>query len=258
MKPWTKDEILMDYKFCNVRRMDDRVSIWLAENWYNSKATNFTLLIMGCMARMINWPDTLACLKMGQAARLEQSWDPKWIKKTLNKRKKSGEKIFTGAYIINGARGGSKIIQVVDNINFIAKDFHSIKENIREHDMRELWALLLDYPGIGTFIAGQIVADLRHVGFFKSPNDCMEWAPLGPGSKRGMWKLTGNKPNQKTFEILLPELVCDVYQELPEIAKDRQLEAMDIQNSLCEFDKYTRLEQGGHVKNKYPGRPEYA
>ena len=30
-KPWTTDPLLRDYRWCNVRRMDDRVSVWLAE-----------------------------------------------------------------------------------------------------------------------------------------------------------------------------------------------------------------------------------
>jgi len=30
--PWTIDEILQKYRFCNVRRADDRVSKWLIEN----------------------------------------------------------------------------------------------------------------------------------------------------------------------------------------------------------------------------------
>ena len=31
--PWTKDEILRTYRFCNVRREDDRVTRWIHENW---------------------------------------------------------------------------------------------------------------------------------------------------------------------------------------------------------------------------------
>jgi len=33
-KPWTDDVILQSYRFCNVRRMDDKVSQWLLNNWY--------------------------------------------------------------------------------------------------------------------------------------------------------------------------------------------------------------------------------
>ena len=32
--PWTDDPILRQYRFCNVRRMDDAVSQWLLTNWY--------------------------------------------------------------------------------------------------------------------------------------------------------------------------------------------------------------------------------
>ena len=31
--PWTEDPIFQKYKFCNVFREHDRVTIWLRENW---------------------------------------------------------------------------------------------------------------------------------------------------------------------------------------------------------------------------------
>src|SRR5262245_39207311 len=33
-KPWTADPLLQGFRWCNVRRMDDRVSKWLEDNWY--------------------------------------------------------------------------------------------------------------------------------------------------------------------------------------------------------------------------------
>jgi 5-hmdU DNA kinase, helical domain len=52
------DTILATYRFCNVRREDDRVTIWIRDNIRERYANHLWLML--CIARQINWPDTLA------------------------------------------------------------------------------------------------------------------------------------------------------------------------------------------------------
>ena len=33
--PWTEDPILRDFRFCNIYREDDKVTVWIRENWRN-------------------------------------------------------------------------------------------------------------------------------------------------------------------------------------------------------------------------------
>src|SRR5262245_34048982 len=61
-RPWTEDRILQNVRFCNVRRMDDKVSSCLLEHWYHPDADSHTLLIAATLARLINWTDTLESL----------------------------------------------------------------------------------------------------------------------------------------------------------------------------------------------------
>jgi hypothetical protein len=58
-KPWTQDPILLGYRFCNVRRMDDRVSRWLLENWYQPYLDHPSMLVNVALARFINNPPIL-------------------------------------------------------------------------------------------------------------------------------------------------------------------------------------------------------
>jgi len=122
--------------------------------------------------------------------------------------------------------------------------------------MEETAEALLPYAGFSTFIAGQVVADLRWAlsGAWK---DRMTWAPIGPGSKRGMNRLYSNQKDAKISKE-------DFYEKFKEIMNwvsmsldpnlFSKLEAMDIQNCLCEFDKYERtLWNEGRPKQKYPG-----
>jgi hypothetical protein len=49
-KSWTTDEILLTYRFCNVRREDDRVTIWVRKNIRERFAGHPHLWFMLCIA----------------------------------------------------------------------------------------------------------------------------------------------------------------------------------------------------------------
>jgi len=86
-RPWTTDRILRDFKFCNVRREDDRVTQWFAANWRNEKywdEPNFISAII--LGRTINWPMTLA--KVG----FPVVWNPAEIKKAMDDLQGRGHK----------------------------------------------------------------------------------------------------------------------------------------------------------------------
>lgn len=247
-KPWTDDERLQQYKFCNIRRMDDRVSQWLLDNWYQEDHPN--ILTACILARQLNNVDSLA--EVG----FPITWNPSRVEKILNNRVERGLKNFAAAYMITGTLGGTKIEQVVHKVvTPIHRDRKKLTMNTTS--MEELWRKLLPYAGFSTFIAGQVVADLRWV-LHGSWYDKVNWAPVGPGSRRGMNRVLGQDlkttMDQNRFEILLAPIIERVRNLSGNASWFSQLEAMDIQNCLCEFDKSERLLWGkGRPKQKYPG-----
>lgn len=258
-KPWTDDPILQTTRFCNVRRMDDKVSRWLLEEWYpiGLKPDPGTVLAAAGLARLINWPEALADLRQNT------KFGPKFIEWNQNRARTHFEwlkgnklKVFTGAYIINAAGGGNKVDIVLRQINTLW--LHP--ELVRTGSMAETHQLLQRIPGIGSFIAGQIVADLRHVTQGRW-SDKDTWAPLGPGSHRGVnWLLGWNgtdklsRMQQGVFQVYLGDLAAFFRSELKDIFEDLKLEMHDLQNCLCEFDKFMRLSTGtGRAKNKFDG-----
>ena len=58
-KPWTDDEILQRYRFCNVYRELDTVTQWIADNWRRPHAGDQDLWFAMAVARWVNWPETL-------------------------------------------------------------------------------------------------------------------------------------------------------------------------------------------------------
>ena len=51
--PWTDDEILQTYSFCNVYRELDKVTVWIRENWKEPYADHPNLPFAMAMARHV-------------------------------------------------------------------------------------------------------------------------------------------------------------------------------------------------------------
>lgn len=245
-KPWTNDPILQKYKFCNVRRMDDRVSQWLMQNWYIPNYGHKNMFLACSIARLFNHTDSLT------VANFPKVWRPERFRKKMKQHKSIGGKVFGAAYIIStNGESGNKIDIMVDSILPPLADFKDYSTD----SIEELTNEITKFPGIGTFIGGQIVADLRHAVPGKWA-DAKSWAAIGPGSRRGINRLLGRDKKtpvkQAQFNDELPKVIELVERELPEIAE--RLEAIDVQNCLCEFDKYERtMFEGRRPKQNYRG-----
>ncbi len=87
--PWTNDPILRDYKFCCVRREDDRVTKGIAtlyrEPFENDPELWFALLVA---RRAVNWPDTLA--ELGYPV----PWNPEHFRAVIRSRQAAGHKAY--------------------------------------------------------------------------------------------------------------------------------------------------------------------
>lgn len=253
-KPWTTDPLLRDYRWCNVCRMNDRVSRWLITNWYYVRHDPVHQLLDALYARLINWPDTLA--------EISESRTPCEAWRILRARAARGEKVFTGAYVVPGVKGKNKVDSIMELIDTI--DCHPDDILARARDsMRSTWFGLTHFHGLGSFLAGQIVADLAFLDVGGDWPDRKTWAPVGPGSARGINRLLGRQKNrtvnQLEFDQLLPALIMELQPRVANLWRDRHLMAMDIQNCLCEFDKYRRLTLAeGKVRARYDGAAELA
>ena len=105
----TQDPILRRFRFCNVKREDDRVTRWVAKNWRRTDDENVWHAMV--IARFINWPATLEYC--GYPEPWTTSRQPVFAKR-LKGMETHGARIFTGAYIVstNGATG-SKVDHVL-------------------------------------------------------------------------------------------------------------------------------------------------
>lgn len=242
-KPWTTDPILKSYRFCNVRRKDDKVTRWLESNWYDYwEHPNF----IGAMtlSRLINEPNTLGT--MGFPA---YEWND--YAKVVKELRETGVRIFNPAYIVSTC--GEKMDKV-DYVFRVAQEANKIKPRMSE-SLQSYANRLMQVRGLGAgFLAAQVVADVKYTPLLNTTVavDWHSWCLPGPGSKRGLNRLLNQDLEANwatpTFQKYVWELTKEVNSKLA-----LQLHAQDVQNCLCEFDKYVRAKKGGRPKQTYPG-----
>ena len=278
----TDDPILRQYRFCNVFRELDRVTVWIRENIREPFADHEHLWFMLAAARYINWPETLEELMSLGHRYMEYipSWPsqndfaPTALTEALSRRRARGEKVETGAYMIRAESDRKApwydwskqryVAEVVLGKLWARRDYIStfLSPGAAAVHMEDVWNILQDkhYTGWGPFMAYQWVVDLRWTRYLRDAPDINTWAAVGPGSRRGLNRLHGRpvdaplRQEQAVEEMVeLRELMAQPgalasWVQLPDLS--------DVQNALCETDKYLRVKNGeGRPRAMYvPGR----
>jgi hypothetical protein len=260
--PWTSDPILAAFRFCNVRREDDRVTRWIGQHVRAPFADHPLLWLMLCICRQINWPDSIAELIATPGAwPSHESFAPRRIGEVLNDRKRRGEKIYTGAYMIPApqARGADKQAHIAENVIgglYLRRDCFGGLDNWRTSNLQTTHSGICQTLGWGHFLAYQAVVDMRFCPrLLANAPDRETWAAAGPGTIRGLHRLHGRHVDlplpQERARIEMRQLY-----ELAERETGVRLDFSDIPNVLCETDKYLRVANGeGKPRARYvPGR----
>ena len=268
--PWTSDPILLQYKFCNVYRELDRVSIWVREHIREPFAEHPLLWFMLAAARQINWPDTLEELiadRKGAWPHNPKQWDYTRLAQILLDRKARGDTVYTGSYMltcrwplsmcgaVSAERQKSKCWYTAEIVlNSLWIDRAIIEKEL--HDtLSRAHAILLTHQGWGDFLAAQVVADLKYTRYLKNAPDWWDWAVLGPGSRRGLNRVFGRESidaavsaGEAVDQLSLIRDYLGAYTDLPRLC------LQDTQNVCCEFDKYERTRLGeGRPRLKFRG-----
>jgi hypothetical protein len=260
---WTADEILKLYRFCNVRRRDDRVSQWLLNNYY-PQFKGGDVWFAAVPARFFNWPPTLKHLMEKRAIpRRAGNYRPDTFLQALQSLP-AKKKLFTGAYVI----GGNRAFPGVEKADFVARQImvsfvqHApfIRQTLQQNSIQAMVEFIRNNCyATKEFMAGQIVADLTYLpGVLDEATDLYTWAPRGPGSMHGLCRVLGLPLHGRFTSPDFCEALVRLRLELIRAnANLSDLTLHDVQNCLCEFDKYMRVVTGeGRPRSIY--RPETA
>lgn len=238
-----RDPVIAKYRFCNVRRNDDRVTKWVHHHYFNSWQDNPDLWFALMVARLFNNPDTLGPVAIMRAV---LPFRPEVMRGILQRRVASGLKNFNAAYIVstNGI-AKDKVEYLIDDVLIPAwarrKEISGKIANCGQ--LANVHIELCSLKGMGSFMAAQVIADLKYAHPTKWV-DFHTFAASGPGSKRGFNRVMGAPLKypwkEEEFRRLLLALRDLVNKEL----SMEPLTAQDLQNCLCEFDKYERARTG--------------
>ncbi len=242
--PWTKDEILRTFSFCNVNREHDRVTKWIAEQIRKPYARHPLLWFNLVVARLFNWPPTLERLGF------IEHFSVRSLRAVLDELKEEGDgKVFTGAYIVstNG--------MVMDKAKYVLQEVLEPLWEARRETPGSMsgascadWAeWLMQFNGIGNFMANQIVTDMKYTPILIGANDWNTFVLAGPGTKRGLnrlidrpiktgWKCGGAEEKLPWVRFELKKLDSPLMKHFEDLN--------NLSNCFCEWDKYERVRLG--------------
>ena len=238
--PWTPDRILHEYRFCNVNREHDAVTVWIRDNVrikYASHGANFIVPQL-LMCRVYNEPSTLVHLLpfVDIGATLY----------TVAKLRADGHRLLRGAYMmpVHGKEGKGKS---TDEYYLEAVRAATEVDWTQCGTLASVAERLVRLKGIGEFLANQVCADLRYTPQWRDAPDWTSFVLCGPGTRRGLDRIagiknpTGNK-TQKHYQEAMAELWdLELSDKLEAQIMDHFIDRNNLSNCLCEWDKYERV-----------------
>lgn len=247
-QPWTADPVLMNRKFTNMFRVLDPGSQFVFDLDGNDPVDVIARLVF---YRITNLPATWYAMRsvLGRyPVAADFTRRPEVISDILHAHRAAGNRIFSGAYIIvpepgtanDKTEGAVRVTQrfVLENaVTFLGASTQD-----------ERFRVLRSTPGLGKFLSMQILTDWAYL---QDEEPDLSFVIAGPGAIRGAALLnpTG-KPEEVIYDLAFE------WMGHPEVQLGgRALTVMDVQNTLCEFGKYSR--ELVAPRKKTPYRPSH-
>lgn len=288
--PWTDDPILQQFKFTNVIRDLDRLSVYerknilskvdeipnfksdyLKDRWIKSVLLNIMIFRL--------WVKIDTYEVSGFVNLADFNWQDKWkvARAKLLERREQGISNFTAAYYVNNLRRANRdpatknnktqnaicmIEDWMDRIDYIYEN-----AIVKAKNMKEQMDFFKKLPCVGDFTAYEFACSIAEIGrYFQNP--LVSWtqddnASLGPGAQRGVNWIFRDKGGMNDYQctLYLRSIWKHELQErgtydrfisqLPKEMND-EIDLRVIEQTLCETQKYNKaLTQTGRPKEAF-------
>lgn len=236
--PWSSDPIITLYKFCNVNREHDAVTLWINKNVRNLPKLGHRLLVRNVLiARIFNDPETLRHIIPSQ--------DSKETLRRLAVLRKDGQKLFRGAYMMPSHGNSGKGV-AVEEYYMRAVDEAMEQEYVRGSTLADVAESLMKARGLGEFLANQVCTDLRYTQWWGNAPDWKTFIMCGPGTRRGLDRWCGDEPTGNGSQGQYQSRLLEIRERLrghptfpPGILRYFD-DINNLSNCMCEWDKAER------------------
>jgi hypothetical protein len=244
--PWSIDPILAEHRFCNAFRAADRVTQELVAVAYaDSDQQPEDVLLRTVCFRLFSRPETWRLIEE-EGPLSVRSFDAGRLGDRLEEARAGGATLYTGAFILcaDAAYGYRR-----KHRNHLALLEAMLAADLPAQiaaagSLAEVYELLLAWPLIGPFMGYQLATDLNYTSLIDFDEN--DFTMPGPGALRGLTKvfvdLGGLDPVGAIHWLVNFQDRCEAQLGIaPPRLFGRPLHAIDIQNLLCEIDKYARV-----------------
>ena len=271
---WTSDKIFQENKFTNVYRELDKGTIVLLDHILD-KGPDVEVFFNILLYRLVNNYDTW--LEDIGYQKIVDGWkDKPWAR--LKKRESKGLPVWCTAHVVSGypnfpGPDGKPTNSKIDKIHWmfdqVYKGIHELWEKIQncETFQQVFKTILNEVNGYGPFLAYEVAVDLTYgqnplILFTED-----EWANAGPGARRGISILFGEKlPKEIDHNDVMVWLRDNQDKFFEEYGIDfkaiayrgKPLTLRNIEHCLCEFFKYYKVKNGvGKCRMKFEPTSTY-
>lgn len=252
--PWTRDPILLKYRFCNVFREDDKVTKWFKANIRDYVAPNPAWALRAALAfRFVNRIETGEAIK--ELLINPVAWSLAAFESRLRYRVREGFPILGSAYMIKTPSGMDKPAGLVSILAQFEGHYVDLANAIQiPRSIQNAVQILSSFQFVGGFMAYEVATDLCHTCLLEDAVDTYKWANPGPGAARGIARVAQPcPPPSEMNNVMLTILDFSKFdnnwpQHWPKWTM------REVEHTLCEFDKYERARLGtGKPKQLYNG-----
>lgn len=270
--PWTDDVVLASYKFTNAYRASDRVSQYLIRNViYRTdlpKAPTevfFRILLF----KLFNKIETWELLESSLGLLTFEGYRFAHYDNVLSRALTQGKRIYSAAYIMPpGGRAFGRAAKHQNHLLLLESMMrHAVPARLEQaRSMQEGFDVLRAFPTVGDFLAYQFITDINYSEITAFGE--MEFVVPGPGARDGLHKCFVDRGGLNEPELI--RLMADLQEQefdrlgLPfQSLWGRRLQLVDVQNLLCEIEKYSRVShpdiagRTGRTRIKQKFRPNH-
>lgn len=246
--PWTADPIIGQYRFTNAYRAADRVSQYLIRHVQYDEVRSQSveeLFFRTMLFKIFNKIETWEYLEraLGRLSWMSSSLSA--MSDVLGRMMAAGKTVYSAAYIMPAPKLG----HVRKHANHIALVKMMMDDGLpakiaNAKSLREVFNLLVPYPGLGRFLAFQYAIDLNYSAMLDF--DEADFVVAGPGALDGIAKCfvtTGKLSSEDIIHAITESQVGNFARlgmDFKALGK-RPLQPIDCQNLFCEISKYARV-----------------